>query len=56
MAEVGAPASCPHILGHGSQSHHLVPICLATKGLGKHKLSCALEAIHTWICQNCMFP
>ena len=40
--------SCPHMLGHATQSHHLVPDCLETEGIGKHKLSCALETIHTW--------
>ena len=36
------------MLGHATQSHHLVPNCLGTEGIGKDKLSCALETIRTW--------
>ena len=40
--------SCPHMLGHATRSHHLVPNCLGTEGIGKHQSTCALETIHTW--------
>ena len=46
-----AYTSCPHMLRHSSQSHHLVPNCLVTEGIDKHKLSCALEVINTWTCE-----
>ena len=43
--------SCPHMLVHATRSHHLVPNCLGTAGIHKHKLSCALETIHTCLCE-----
>ena len=44
--------SCPHMLGHAAQYDHLLPNCLGTEGSGKHKVSCALETIHTWTCET----
>ena len=36
---------CPHMLGHATQCHHLVPNCLGTEGRDKPKSSCALDTI-----------
>ena len=43
--------SCPHTLSHASESHHLVPNCLAPDGIGIQKSSCPQEKIHTGKCE-----
>ena len=50
--------SCPHMLGHATQSHHLVPDCLGTEGIGEHE--CHVHRNHPHmdvkpILPNCMF-
>ena len=38
------------MLKHATRSHHLVPNCLGTEGIGNQKSSCALQIIQTKTC------